>query len=89
MGEHVRRLLPSTFTLYSYQQQLMADEAEHREGRIGEKARTQDVVVDVLLDSDSAERSASSRDEEIRLVRKLDRRIMPMLCIMYLFAGEF
>ena len=67
----------------------MADEAVHREGKVGEKARTQDVVVDVLLDGDSAERSASSRDEEIRLVRKLDRRIMPMLCIMYLFAGEF
>ena len=67
----------------------MADEAVHREGKVGEKERTQDVVVDVLLDGDSAERSASSRDEEIRLVRKLDRRIMPMLCIMYLFAGEF
>ena len=59
---------------------------ELREGKVGEKARTQDVVVDVLSDGDSAERSASSRDEEIRLVRKLDKRILPLLCAMYLFA---
>ena len=66
----------------------MADEAEHAEGKISGKARTQDVVVGVPLEGDPRERSASSKDEEIRLVRKLDRRIMPMLCIMYLFAGK-
>ena len=31
---------------------------------------------------------AHTPDEERRLVRKLDMRIMPIACIMYLFACE-
>lgn len=32
--------------------------------------------------------SARSPDEERRLVRKIDLRIMPIACVLYLFACE-
>ena len=45
-----------------------------------------DVVVDVLV-SGPEMGAAFTRAEERQLVRKLDRRIIPMLAIMNLFAG--
>ncbi|TBU37497.1 MFS general substrate transporter [Dichomitus squalens] len=48
--------------------------------------QAEDAVVDVLVD-DSSQRSSPSKEEERRLVRKLDLRVMPILCIMYLFAS--
>ena len=52
-----------------------------------EKEQIQDAVVDVLID-DASEQSAHLKEEERRLVRKLDIRLMPILCILYLCAGE-
>lgn len=52
-----------------------------------EKARVKDdVVVDVLA-SGPGILATTTRAEERRLVRKLDRRIIPMLAIMNLFSG--
>nr|VWP00386.1 Transcription factor [Ganoderma boninense] len=49
-----------------------------------EKAQAENVVVDVLAREPVG---PASREEERGLVRKLDRRILPMLAVMYLFAA--
>ncbi len=56
-------------------------------GNAEEKAQVEDVVLDALVCAPGGVAGAS-KEEERRLVRKLDRRIMPMLAVMYLFAGE-
>ncbi|PIL23415.1 MFS general substrate transporter [Ganoderma sinense ZZ0214-1] len=55
------------------------------EAKLEEKAQVEDIVVDALT-SKPSEVAVASRAEERWLVRKLDRRIMPMLATMYLFA---
>ncbi|EJF57327.1 MFS general substrate transporter [Dichomitus squalens LYAD-421 SS1] len=57
-----------------------------RPEKTGKKERVEEVVVEVLVEN-VCERSASLKEEERRLVRKLDWRIMPMLGLMYLFAA--
>lgn len=43
----------------------------------------------VRIEEQQVEYAQQSRDEdEKRLVRRLDKRIMPMICAMYLFACE-
>ena len=65
-----------------------SEDSGHEKAIKGEKLQVEEVVVEVLGD-DRQERSSNiSVEEERRLVRKLDRRIMPMLGLMYLFAGE-
>ena len=51
-----------------------------------EKGQSNDVFVQVL--AQNIQGLSVSKEEERRLVRKLDRRIMPMLGLMYLFAGN-
>ena len=66
-----------------------SEDSGHEKAVKGEKLQVEEVVVEVLGD-DRQERSSNiSEEEERRLVRKLDRRIMPMLGLMYLFAGEY
>ena len=55
---------------------------------MGEKGKVEDIVVEVLDEDRQGRSSNITEEEERRLVRKLDRRIMPMLGLMYLFAGE-
>ena len=65
-----------------------SEDSGHEKAVKGEKLQVEEVVVEVLGD-DRQERSSNiSEEEERRLVRKLDRRIMSMLGLMYLFAGE-
>ena len=45
-----------------------------------------EVVKDDALPSDGC---LHTREEEKRLVRRLDMRLMPVLCALYLFACEF
>ena len=67
----------------------MAEDLRGDEEKSGEKEKEklQDAIVDVLID-DASEQSAHLKEEERRLVRKLDIRLMPILCILYLCAGE-
>ena len=66
---------------------MSPEEARRNAGNMEEKGHTEKVIVDVL-NSEVGGVSSASREEERRLVRKLDRRIMPMLALTYLFAGE-
>ncbi|PIL23420.1 MFS general substrate transporter [Ganoderma sinense ZZ0214-1] len=54
--------------------------------KVAQKAHVKDTIVDVLA-SEAGEVAGSTKAEESRLVRKLDRRIMPMLAVMNLFAS--
>ena len=56
------------------------------DGKAAEKAHVEDIVVDALTGKPIGI-AVASRAEERQLVRKLDRRIMPMLAAMYLFAS--
>ena len=68
----------------------MAQESRRDEEKLEEKEKEQtpEAVVSVLVD-DTSERLVHSKEEERRLVRKLDLRLMPILCIMYLCACKF
>ena len=68
----------------------MAQESRRDEEKLEEKEKVQtpEAVVSVLVD-DTSERLVHSKEEERRLVRKLDLRLMPILCIMYLCACKF
>ena len=65
-----------------------SEDSGHDKSAMGEKGQVEDVVVEVLIEDRQELSSNISEEEERRLVRKLDRRIMPMLGLMYLFAGE-
>ena len=58
------------------------------EGKAEAKAPSKDVT-DVLASEREASVAVALRLEERQLVRKLDRRIMPMLAVMNLFACRF
>lgn len=73
--------------LPSAQFTMSTQETQSNMGKSEEKAHIQHIVVNIL-DSEPGGVAAASRAEERRLVRKLDRRIMPMLAVMYLFACE-
>ena len=47
----------------------------------------QDMKVEVILEDQAGDLS-TWYDEEKRLVRKLDRRILPIACLLYLFACQ-
>ncbi|TBU42195.1 MFS general substrate transporter [Dichomitus squalens] len=64
----------------------MIEGAQSEVGKYDEKEQVNKVVIGVLL-VEPDERSPIAKDEEKRLVRKLDRRIMPMLCILYLLSA--
>ncbi|TBU63610.1 hypothetical protein BD310DRAFT_588396 [Dichomitus squalens] len=84
--EHVRRPSSSPSTLHSHSFRSMIEGAQSEVGKYDEKEQVNDVVIGVLL-VEPDERSPIAKDEEKRLVRKLDRRIMPMLCILYLLSA--
>ena len=65
-----------------------SEDSGHQKAVKGEKLQVEEVVVEVLADNRQELPSNISEEEERRLVRKLDQRIMPMLGLMYLFAGE-
>ncbi|KAM5533765.1 hypothetical protein V8D89_012540 [Ganoderma adspersum] len=56
------------------------------EGKVGEKAQLEEVIIDVITSEPSGV-AVASRAEERRLVRKLDRRILPMLAVMNLCSS--
>ena len=49
----------------------------------------EDVKVENAEREDYQEPSESWLAEEKKLVRKLDKRILPMACLLYLFACEY
>ena len=65
-----------------------SEDSGHDKSPMGEKGKVEDIVVEVLDEDRQGRSSNITEEEERRLVRKLDRRIMPMLGLMYLFAGE-
>ncbi|KAM5533771.1 hypothetical protein V8D89_012546 [Ganoderma adspersum] len=64
---------------------MSGQNSQPNEGKVEEKAQVEDIVIDALT-SKHGGGAMASRAEERRLVRKLDRHIMPMLAAMYLFA---
>ena len=65
-----------------------SEDSRHDKAAMGEKEQVEEIVVEVLDEDRQGRSSNITEEEERRLVRKLDRRIMPMLGLMYLFAGE-
>ncbi|KAI1794382.1 MFS general substrate transporter [Ganoderma leucocontextum] len=64
---------------------MSGQETRHNSRNVEEKVQVENVVVDVMS-SEPGGVSLASRVEERQLVRKLDRRIMPMLAVTYLFT---
>jgi hypothetical protein len=68
----------------------MSNDAENNAGYANEKG--QDVQLETAFDKPSALGKPSALQqtiEERKLVRKLDRRILPIACLLYLFACVF
>ena len=64
-----------------------SEDSGHDKAAMGEKGQVEEIVVEVLDEDSQGQSSNITKEEERRLVRKLDRRIMPMLAAMYLFAS--